>query len=469
MNKILVATGLPDLDKAISKIEGYDYIPISIGYKKDVFEACINFKPDILIVTEKLSGQEMLSGILVNLKQQIPTIRIVYLAGEVNLADVNKVTRLGAMVMAGIYDIITERVINRSLIEGVLINPRSRKDVEYLLRYFVEKRRDSESVIEYEDDVEEVVEEEAGYNNVFMVSSIKPGTGKSFVSTNLATAIAKYGVKKNGQPPRVAILEADLQTLSIGTLLSIEDDKHNLKTVMDKIASIVTEKGEIIDDDFKKNEVNEYILNSFKPYPKCKNLYALVGSQLTMDEIEGISPYYYAYLISVINKHFDVVIIDSNSSLHHVTTYPLLTMVHTCYYVLNLDYNNVRNNQRYRGTLKDLEIYDKVKFILNEDLTDYSGGAEKLEFSSSLLEESFVLEAKIPMIDKIVFMNRIWRGLPCVLDDTKHTLKARYELCKVANQIYPLDNLSWLEKEVKKLEDSKKKKGSFLSKIFKRR
>ena len=92
-----------------------------------------------------------------------------------------------------------------------------------------------------------------------------------------------------------------------------------------------------------------------------------------------------------------------------------------------------------------------------------------MEFSSSLLEESFVLEAKIPMIDKIVFMNRIWRGLPCVLDDTKHTLKARYELCKVANQIYPLDNLSWLEKEVKKLEDSKKKKGSFLSKIFKRR
>ena len=463
MKRILVATGLPDLDTAISKIEGYEYIPISIGYKKDVFEACVNFKPDILIVTEKLSGQEMLSGILVNLKQHIPTIRIVYLAGDVNLADVNKVTRLGAMVMAGIYDIITERVINKSLIEGILINPKTRKDVEYLLRYFVEKKRDSETVIEYEEDVEDIVEEQNGYDNVFMVSSIKPGTGKSFVSSNLATAIAKYGSKKNNKPPKVAIVEADLQTLSIGTLLSIEDDKHNLKTVMDKIATVVTEKGEISDDEFKKNEVNEYILNCFKPYSKCKNLYALVGSQLSMEEIEDISPYYYAYLINVINKHFDVIVIDSNSSLHHVTTYPLLTMVNTCYYVLNLDYNNVRNNQRYRNTLKGLDIYDRVKFILNEDLTDYSDGPEKLEFGSNLLEESFVLEAKIPMIDKVVFMNRIWQGLPCVLDDTKHTLKARYELSKVANQIYPLDNLSWLEKEVEKLEQPKKgkKRGMF--------
>lgn len=463
MKKILVATGLPNLDEAISKITGYEYIPVSIGYKKDLYEACVNFKPDILIVTEKLSGQEMLSGILIDLKQRIPGIRIVYLAGEVSLSDVNKVTRLGAMVMSGIYDIIAEKTINRSLIEGVLLNPREKKDVEYLLRYFVERKREQESIIEYEDDVEEVLNEDDTYDNVYMVSSIKPGTGKSFVSTNIATAIAKYGEKKNGQPPRICLLEADLQNLSVGTLLSIEDDKHNLKTVMKKISEVVNEKGVVSEDELKKNEVNEYILNSLKPYSKCKNLYALVGSQLTMEEVEGISPYYYIYLINIISKHFDVVIIDSNSSLHHVTTYPLLTMVNKCYYVLNLDFNNVRNNQKYRGTLKELGVYDKVKFILNEDLTDYSDGPERLEFNSFLLEESFNLEAKIPMIDKVVFMNRIWRGLPCVLDDTKHTLKARYELSKVANQIYPIENLSWLEKEVQKLKGSNNssKKGLF--------
>lgn len=176
MERILVATGLPSVDEAIAKIPGYEYIPVKVGYKRDVIEACVNFKPTIIIVTERLSGPEMLSGILIDLKQKMPNIRIIYLSGEVSLSDVNKVTRLGAMVMAGIYDIITEKVLNKSLIEGVLSNPRSKKDVEYLLRYFVEKRKEQDTDIRYEEEAEEILKEDDTYDNVFMVSSIKPGT-----------------------------------------------------------------------------------------------------------------------------------------------------------------------------------------------------------------------------------------------------------------------------------------------------
>lgn len=175
MERILVATGLSSVDEAISKIPGYEYVPVSIGYKNEIIEACLNFKPTILIVTDKLSGPEMLSGILIDLKRKMPQIRIIYLAGEVALSDVNKVTRLGAMVMSGIYDIITEKIINKSLIQGVLINPREKKDVEYLLRYFVEKKKEQDT-IEYEEDVEEVLKEDDTYSNVYVISSIKPGT-----------------------------------------------------------------------------------------------------------------------------------------------------------------------------------------------------------------------------------------------------------------------------------------------------
>lgn len=458
MNKILLASGMPGFDEAISKIVGYEFIETTLSYKKELPEACINFKPDILIVTERLSGPEILSSVLINVKQSNPGIRIIYLAGEVNISDVNKVTKLGAMVMSGIYDIITEKVINKSLIEDVLMNPRKHADVEYLLRYFVDRKKNTEAEFEYREEVEVVEEETNVYKNVYMVSSIKPGCGKSFVSSNVATTIAKYGVNKDGKPPRVLLVEADLQTLSVGTLLSLEDDKHNLKTVMDKIATIIDEKGNVLNDEIKKNEVNEYILSTFKQYSKCRNLYALVGSQLTMDEIEGISPYYYAYLINLVSKHFDIVIIDSNSSLHHVTTYPLLTMVERCYYVLNLDFNNVRNNQRYRKSLKDLDVYDKVRYVLNEDLTDFSNSPEKLEFGADLLSETFELEARIPALDKIVFMNRVWQGTPCALDESDYTLKARYEIAKIANQIYPLKNMNWLERELTKLESSKKSK-----------
>lgn len=464
MQKIIVATGIPEYDNGIRKIDGYEYVPINIGFKSELYEACINFKPDILIISEKLSGDELLSGIAIDIKQKLPNIRIIYLAGSVDLNNMNKINKLGAMVLAGIYDIITERKVNKGLIKSILESPKAKSDVEYLLRYFIEKKKDNDINMEYEEEIAETEIIDDYYKNVFMVSSIKPGTGKSFVSTNIATCLAKYGEEINGHPPKVAIIEGDLQTLSVGTLLAIEDDKHNLKTVMDKIATIISPDGNFVNDDLKINEVNEYILNAFKPYSKCKNLYALVGSQLTMEEIEGISPLYYSYLIDIVSQKFDYVIIDSNSSLLHVTTYPLLSMVNKSYYILNLDFNNARNNMRYRHTLKNLGVYDKVKYILNEDLTDSPDNVEKLQFDSNVLSESFELEAKIPIIPKAIFLNRLWQGTPIILDDTDYTLKARYELSKVSNQIHKIKNLDLLAKECERISETNTKKKWFFSK-----
>lgn len=464
MQKIIVATGIPEYDNGIRKIEGYEYVPINIGFKSELYEACVNFKPDVLIISEKLSGDELLSGIAIDIKQKLPNIRIIYLAGSVDLNNMNKINKLGAMVLAGIYDIITERKVNKGLIKSILESPKAKSDVEYLLRYFIEKKKDNDINMEYEEEIAETEIIDDYYKNVFMVSSIKPGTGKSFVSTNIATCLAKYGEEINGHPPKIAIIEGDLQTLSVGTLLAIEDDKHNLKTVMDKIATIISPDGNFVNDDLKINEVNEYILNAFKPYSKCKNLYALVGSQLTMEEIEGISPLYYSYLIDIVSQKFDYVIIDSNSSLLHVTTYPLLSMVNKSYYILNLDFNNARNNMRYRHTLKNLGVYDKVKYILNEDLTDSPDNVEKLQFDSNVLSESFELEAKIPIIPKAIFLNRLWQGTPIILDDTDYTLKARYELSKVSNQIHKIKNLDLLAKECERISETNTKKKWFFSK-----
>lgn len=461
MKRIIVATGIPEYDKGIKKIEGYEYIPITIGFKSELFEACINFKPDIIIISEKLSGDELLSGIAIDIKQRLNDIRIIYLAGSVDLNNSSKINKLGAMVLSGIYDIVTEKRVNKGLIKGILETPKKKQEVEYLLRYFIEKKKDAEVHMEYEEEVDEAELEDDYYKNVYMVSSIKPGTGKSFVSTNIATCLAKYGEDIDGRPPKIAIIEADLQTLSVGTLLAIEDDKHNLKTVMDKIATVITPEGQLVDNMLRMNEVNEYIVSTFKPYSKCKNLYALVGSQLTMEEIEGISPLYYSYLIDVVAQHFDYVIIDSNSSLLHVTTYPLLSIVNKTYYILNLDFNNARNNMRYRHTLKNLGIYDKVRYILNEDLTDDSDNVEKLEFDANILGESFELEAKIPTVAKSIFLNRLWQGTPIILDETQYTLKARYELSKVANQIHTIKNLDKLSNECELLSGRSKRKKLF--------
>lgn len=467
MNKILLATGHESIDNATRKLQDYEFVG-SIEYKKDLLEACSYYKPDIVLVSDFLTGKESLLEEMVMVRQNHPQIRIVYVTKTLDMKNKERVNQLGMLVLSGIYDILTESKLSIQLIKNLLDNPRKKENVDYLLRNIRSTQADDVDEIQIETpDEEEVYDvEKYGYKNVYLVSSIKPGTGKSFASTNLATTIAKYGKKKDGKAPKVGLIEADLQNLSVGTLLQIEDDKHNLKTVMEKIATIMTSDGRLIEDASKIEEVNRYIKSCFKSYYHCKNLEALVGSQLTMEEIEDIKPYHYIYLIEAIVDEYDVIIIDTNSSLAHVTTYPLLRLSNTAYYIINLDFNNVRNNARYKETLRDLEVLDRVKYILNEDIEDNGlsndNEGEKLIFTSEHLSQSgFDVDVKIPLLPKNIFLNRLYEGTPVVLDNKPNTLKARLEFAKMANQIWEMENLPFLEQEYNSIDKKKEKKGRF--------
>ncbi|WP_144537324.1 AAA family ATPase [Bacillus thuringiensis] len=467
MNKILLATGHESIDNATRKLQDYEFVG-SIEYKKDLLEACSYYKPDIVLVSDFLTGKESLLEEMVMVRQNHPQIRIVYVTKTLDMKNKERVNQLGMLVLSGIYDILTESKLSIQLIKNLLDNPRKKENVDYLLRNIRSTQADDVEEIQIETpDEEEVYDvEKYGYKNVYLVSSIKPGTGKSFASTNLATTIAKYGKKKDGKAPKVGLIEADLQNLSVGTLLQIEDDKHNLKTVMEKIATIMTSDGRLIEDASRIEEVNRYIKSCFKSYYHCKNLEALVGSQLTMEEIENIQPFHYIYLIEAIVDDYDVIIIDTNSSLAHVTTYPLLRLSNTAYYIINLDFNNVRNNARYKETLRDLEVLDRVKYILNEDIEDNGLSndteGEKLIFTSEHLSQSgFDVDVKIPLLPKNIFLNRLYEGTPVVLDNKPNTLKARLEFAKMANQIWEMENLPFLEQEYKSVDKKKEKKGRF--------
>lgn len=473
MKKILVATGQQNVDDVIAKFNNYEVVS-SVEYKSELQEACAFFQPEILIIAEALAGHESLMQVMLQLVKDFPNLRIVYLAGHVDMRDEQKVNALGILVMAGVYDIIHERKITVPMLKNILDNPKDAESMAYLTRKLKESTSKSskDNLIEIEVPEDENPEEEDIYKNLHVVSSIKPGTGKSFLSTNIATAVANFGVEtKDGKKPRVALIEADLQNLSVGTLLQIEDDKKNLKTVMEKISTIVGDGG-LLGSVQQTDEVNNFIKQCFKPYYRVKNLEALVGSQLTFSEIESVKPFFYIYLLDVIAKDYDVIIVDSNSSLSHVTTFPLLQMAKSCYYVLNLDFNNVRNNARYKDILKEMGISDKVKYVLNEDIVNNSADSiasgtevEELIFTAEHLDDSdFKLEARVPMLPKTVFLNRLYEGTPVVLDDNKYTLKARYELLKVANQVWPIKNFKEIEEEYHNVKNGAKKKKSFFNK-----
>ena len=308
------------------------------------------------------------------------------------------------------------------------------------------RRAELEEVSDF--NAQSIIEDPYNYDrvvpNLAIVSSIKPGTGKSFLSVNIASAIARYGKPtKSGKRPIVGLIEGDLQNLSVGTLLGISDNKRTIKSALDKISEIITNDGTFIGNTFSVENVNNYVRDCFIPYTREPNLLCLVGSQLKFEDIKNLNQYQFKYLVESMSLMFDVLIVDTNSALTHISSYPLLKSARSCYYVLNLDYNNIKNNSRYRTTLKNMGIMDKVKYIINEDITKDIEGQflEKLECNRDLISESgFNVVGSVPIVDKSVFLNRIYKGLPIVLDEnTKSIDHVRQSIFEIANDFYPID------------------------------
>lgn len=449
--KVLMATGIKDLDSSVSKLTNCEVVGIS-KTKEDLYVDINNHKPQVVIVSDLLEGDGLLSGMLPTLKREFHFTRFIYLAGQLNPRDQERIDELGKLVLNGIYDICIAKALNLELLDNLIKNPKTEESVSYLAKNIL----NNESMEQFDFPISGLAQAKnigkGTIDNVYVFTSVKPGTGKSFLSVNTACAIAKYGVKKeNGEKPRVAIVEADLQTLSIGTILNIkEDKKKNMKTAMEAISTIF-DKGNLVGDDSSTMLVNKLIKDCMVPYDGLDNLYVLAGSTLTPEEVDSlkISSEYYIYLLEVLRKEYDIVIIDTNSSMMHITTYPLLQKAERCFYIMNLDINNVRNNLRYLGVLKKLNLTDKIGWILNENIENNKKFKEQgidietLHFTAEDLETKYRMNfvAKIPAISKTIFLNRVYDGTPLVLDEDSvtHTLDAKKELLHLADMIWKID------------------------------
>lgn len=458
--KVLSATGIEALDKGISTLESCEVVGISKG-RSDLYDDIDIYKPQIVIVSDWLNGNNSVPDLLRDLKRQNHYVRFIYLAGQLDPRNQTRIDELGRLVLSGIYDICISKDINLEVIDNLIKNPKEEEAVSFLAKNILNSSEPEEFV--KEDEVLSGLSQAGSMikgtmDNVIVFTSIKPGTGKSFLSVNAACAIAKYGKRnEDGEKPKVALIEADLQTLSIGTILNIkEDKKKNMKSAMEAISTIF-DKGNMIGDDNSVYLVNKVIKECMQPYEKLDNLFVLTGSTLTPEEVDSlkISAEYYIYLLDVIRKEYDIVIIDTNSSMFHITTYPLLQKAKECYYILNLDINNIRNNLRYYNTLKKLELTGKIRWVLNENIennkkfNDQGAGIEKLSFTADEFEENyFKLTAKIPSVPKVVFLNRIYDGTPIVLDENvSYTRDVKNALIEMASRIWPID---YTEEKAKK-------------------
>lgn len=460
MERILIASKFSQIQKIAQQLEGF----VVVGFtnnKENITPMLEQYEPNTLFVVDGLSGDGDVIDIMIQAKLTYHDLKIIFATGEVDKSNMLALDPLAKLTDYGIYDIYTSTRYNAKMIETMLRNKKTIQDVKDIRRFKNDEGNKSVLVLRPKAD---------GYNNIVAVSSIKPGTGKSFTSTNMAMAIAKYGKPKiDGSMPKVAIVEGDLQSLSVGTLLQLHNERYNLKAALAKVATIIDENGRFTVDEYRQREVKDFILRCFISHPEVPNLYALTGSQLSIREIDFVNPYQYFVMIKMVVDEFDLIIIDSNSSLEHRTTGPILQLAKTCFFVMDLDFCNVRSNLRYRQILEELGLTHKIRYVLNKDITPQLADSftEPLKYGARSLEaDGFNLVAKFPMIDAAVISNRLYEGKPIILDKTRDTLFARMEISKLADSIWPMNNQFELNNELKGY--AKKKRG-FFSKIFGRK
>lgn len=448
MQRLIVASSIKGLAETIAK-EGYDVVQ-SVDTTNDLqrlfgsSEALAN----TLLVTEKIEQQGSLVNILLDIHEHFPEVRIIFLATG-TLENRYTVNQLHMLCSHGIYDLFYEGRITREKIHHLLDNPKESSDCIAIEEKFKEFKDIAPTPIATV--IKESIKDETIKNNIVAVTSVKPGTGKSFVSSNLAVTLAKYGKKDDGSKPKVLLLEGDLQTLSVYTLFGIKDEKYNLRAALRMIDTYMEYHS--VDEWFNGAEDIKEFIRHCCLRTSIDNLYILEGHDFDVNETSSCDGASYYYLTMYLATLYDQIVIDSNSSLQHATTDPILQLSKTLYFVFTTDFNNLKLNVRYQDELANLGVKDKVKYVLNKALF----GEQKLNYTFEYDDKEIVgnklrIDYEIPLVDMAVILNSTYKHEMLAMDNTPKTLFVREKFIRLANDVMPLGDIDEFVNEIEILK-----------------
>ncbi len=483
MKKIILCSHVSGIDNLINNREYVviDKVDSLSDLMKFSSEALENI--DIFILVQNNINEDI--PLMKIIKDNYPLLRIVYLSTETSLRDASVVLHFNELIQVGIYDICRERELSRKIILELLDNPRDINDCIYLVElsknleehslttkaspkkkkigakikesFHLKNNTQNEDIDSHyiEDNVDGSLG--IGYDNVIAITSAKPGAGKSFILSNIAVAIAHFGKEKTtGEKPKVAIVEGNTQIADIDIIFNINNEKYNLRSALNAVASIMDEDGVLQSSDQNQIvKVRNFILKCFVKDKDADNLFVL-SLPLLKDDVLDINPYHYFYLIESIIDEFDLIFIDCNSSLEHPTTGPIFQLANICLNVVDFDYSDIESNLRHHSILKKMKATDKMKYILNRSVT--TNEIKNLDRDIKVL-------GSISLIEESIVLNRRAKGVSMILDTGENTLAVRRDLTAIADKFWDMGNIKNLEmEETSSLVEEQEK--SLLYKIF---
>ncbi len=248
---------------------------------------------------------------------------------------------------------------------------------------------------------------------VLAVHGLAGGTGATTLAVNLGWELIAAAGKKQ-TPPRVCVIDLDLQYGSVSTYLDLAR--------RDAVYELLSDTEMMDDDSFTQ------ALMSYED-----KLFVLTAPK-EMLPLDLVGPEDIQRIIDVARHHFDYVIIDMPKTLVQWSE-TVLQAAHVYFATLELDMRSAQNALRMKRALQAEDLpFEKLRFVLNRapKFTDLSGKSRVKRLADSL---DISIELQLPDGGKYVTQAGD-HGEPLEKSAAKNPL--RKEIAKLAASLHEL-------------------------------
>ena len=247
---------------------------------------------------------------------------------------------------------------------------------------------------------------------VLAVHGLAGGVGATTIAVNMAWELAN--IDKN-DPPRVCILDLDLQNGSVATYLDLPRRESVYEMITDT-----------------ENMDKEAFMQAMVQYEEKLFVLTSPAEMLPLDIITSEDV---QRIIDAAKANFDYVVIDMPSTVVQWTEV-VLHSAHVYFAPMELDMRSAQNALRLIRALKSEELpFEKLRYVLNRapKFTDMSGKSRVKRLAESL---DIVVEVLMPDGGKPV-VDAGDNGIPLASSAGKNPL--RKEILKLATSVHELN------------------------------
>ena len=430
---VIAALGNSELNNIIREMDDVNFV-FEAQNNYELKEQSESERADTIISSWKMHN--VLNALLL-IKKNHKKLRIIYITKELTKTDHEELEAIKDLYHEGIYDIVFCEEITEEVIKSVIHHRKGPAAMAFLS----DAEEGTKASVSYSDAYNLYPGE---LNNLTVFMSMKPGSGKTYLAVNTACMIAKNGTDN----PRVALLEADLETPSVGTALAIDQDGgKNIKSALDAVKTLFNGNNLMATEKEQEN-VRQYVRNCFVKYKAADNLFVLQGTSMMPEDLENYKalPSYYMFILEAIREYYDLIIVDLNSSILGTSTYPFLKKANKIICTVTMDANCIRQTLKYRKFLEENDFVKKITWVMTKTVENtkefnaLGSNVEKLIFTPKDFDSQyFPIKHKIPAIPETVFINHLYNGEPVILDDRPYTKSARDAIGKLANEIHTVN------------------------------